>query len=89
MKDLISQGYAKVRYVEPTIEVITANSPLIASHWEMSKAHGVITKELWVLQNDGSAKLRVDNFEVLGKRYTLNPPLLRCGHTFLNRGNVR
>ena len=30
----------------------------------MNKAAGTISKELWVLQKDGSAKLRVDNFEV-------------------------
>ena len=31
----------------------------------MNKAHGVIHRELWVLQEDGSAKLREDNFEAL------------------------
>ena len=32
----------------------------------MNKAQGIITKELWVLQEDGTAKLRLDLFEVLG-----------------------
>ena len=29
----------------------------------MGKAKGVIHKELWVIQNDGIAKLREDDFE--------------------------
>ncbi|ESA32587.1 hypothetical protein N836_25055 [Leptolyngbya sp. Heron Island J] len=32
----------------------------------MNKAHGVIHKELWVLQVDGTAKLREDIFEAQG-----------------------
>ena len=64
-QNLISQGFAKVRYVEPIIEVINANTVVISSKWKMNKAYGVITKELWVLQDDGTAKLRIDNFKVL------------------------
>ena len=33
----------------------------------MNKASGVIHKELWVIQEDGSAKLREDHFEVTGE----------------------
>ena len=65
-KNLITQGFAKMRYVEPRIDVINANAVVISSGWKMNKAHGVITKELWILQDDGTAKLRIDNFEVLG-----------------------
>jgi len=32
----------------------------------MNKAGGVIHKELWVLQEDGNAKLREDDFEAMG-----------------------
>jgi len=32
----------------------------------MNKTAGVIHKELWVLQADGSAKLRDDDFEANG-----------------------
>jgi hypothetical protein len=32
----------------------------------MNKASGVIHKELWVLQEDGAAKLREDDFEATG-----------------------
>ncbi|GJL51259.1 MAG: hypothetical protein NPIRA01_24860 [Nitrospirales bacterium] len=65
---LISQGYTGVGYDNPTLEVINAKAAVITSKWEMNKAHGVITKELWVLQEDGVAKLKVDAFEVLGNK---------------------
>ena len=32
----------------------------------MNKAQSFIIKELWVLQEDGTAKLRIDLFEALG-----------------------
>ncbi|WP_447971799.1 MBL fold metallo-hydrolase [Nitrospira sp. M1] len=67
-KKLIAEGYAKVRYDEPTIEVINANTAVVSANWEMNKAHGVITKELWVLQKNGQAKLKVDAFKVLGNK---------------------
>ena len=63
---LVSDGYANVEYIDPTIEVIDASSAILSSKWRMNKAHGVITKELWVLQSDGTALLREDDFEVLG-----------------------
>ncbi len=65
-EDLISQGYAKVRYIDPVIEIINARAAVISSKWKMNKAQGVITKELWVLDDEGQAKLRIDNFEVVG-----------------------
>lgn len=67
-KKLILQGYAKVRYVEPAIEVINANTAVVSSKWEMNKAYGIITEEIWVLQEDGQAKLKIDNFEVIGNK---------------------
>jgi len=33
----------------------------------MNKADGVIHKELWVLQADGTTKLREDDFEARGE----------------------
>ncbi len=67
-ENLIAQGYDDVRYIEPVIEVINEHTAVISSKWEMNKAHGIITKELWVLQDNGEAKLRIDNFEVLGSK---------------------
>ena len=67
-QNLIAQGYASVRYLNTKIEVINTRTAVISSKWEMNKAHGMITKELWVLHNDGQAKLKIDHFEVLGPK---------------------
>lgn len=63
---LITDGFSNVEYIEPHIDVIDAQSAILSSKWRMNKAHGVITKELWVIQDDGTALLREDDFEVLG-----------------------
>lgn len=63
---LIDDGFSEVDYLDPKIEVIDGNSALLTSGWKMNKAYGVITRELWVLQSDGSAKLREDDFEAKG-----------------------
>lgn len=62
-QQLIADGFSDVDYVEPSIEVLDENSAVLKSGWKMNKAAGVITNELWVLQNDGTAKLREDDFE--------------------------
>lgn len=62
-QQLIADGFSGVDYVEPSIEVLDDNSAVLKSGWKMNKAAGVITNELWVLQNDGTAKLREDDFE--------------------------
>eukprot|EP00917_Polyrhabdina_sp_WS-2016_P023459 GHVP01050841.1.p1 GENE.GHVP01050841.1~~GHVP01050841.1.p1 ORF type:complete len:125 (+),score=31.41 GHVP01050841.1:211-585(+) len=65
---LVDDGFSSVEYVQPTkFEVQADNkSVILSSNWKMNKASGVITKELWVLQADGSMKLAEDNFEVTG-----------------------
>lgn len=63
---IISDGFTDVEYIEPNIEVINDNEALLSSKWRMNNAHGIITKELWVIQEDGSALLREDDFEVQG-----------------------
>lgn len=62
-QQLIDDGFAEVRYIEPTILPIDSTSGLLTAKWTMNNAHGLITKELWVLQENGSAKLREDHFE--------------------------
>ena len=62
---LIADGFADVDYVDPKIEVIDERSAVVTSKWTMNKAEGVITRELWVLQPDGTALLREDHFEAL------------------------
>ena len=63
---LIDDGFADVEYVDPQIEVVDGASAILTSHWKMNKARGVIHQELWVLQADGTAKLREDDFEAKG-----------------------
>lgn len=62
---LIDDGFAEVEYIEPELKVIDETSALLTSKWKMNNASGIIHKELWVLQEDGSAKLREDDFEAL------------------------
>ncbi|MCK5818882.1 MAG: isochorismatase [Psychromonas sp.] len=61
---LIDDGFSDVDYIEPNIKVIDAKSGLLTSRWKMNNAHGIITNELWVIQSDGTVKLREDDFEV-------------------------
>lgn len=65
-KKLIDDGFSDVEYIDPKIEVIDETSAIITSGWKMNKASGVIHKELWVLQEDGTAKLHEDDFEAQG-----------------------
>lgn len=63
---LIEDGFADVEYIEPQLEVVDEQSVILKSKWKMNNASGVIHKELWVLQADGTAKLREDDFEAEG-----------------------
>lgn len=65
-QQLIDDGFSDVDYIEPKIEVVDEASAVLTSGWKMNKAGGVIHKELWVLQPDGAAKLREDDFEAKG-----------------------
>ena len=62
---LIGDGFSDVEYLDPKVEVLDASSAVLTSGWRMNKAGGVIHRELWVLQDDGTAKLREDDFEAL------------------------
>jgi len=62
----IEDGLSDIKYIDPQIEVIDQTSAILTAKWKMNKAHGIITKELWVLQSDGTALLREDNFEAHG-----------------------
>jgi len=60
---LIDDGFSNVDYIDPNIEVVDENNAILTSGWKMNLAAGVIHKEHWVLQTDGTAKLREDDFE--------------------------
>jgi uncharacterized protein (TIGR02246 family) len=63
---LISDGYADVEYIDRKTEVVDDTAAVISAGWRMNKAHGVITRELWVIQENGDALLREDHFQALG-----------------------
>ncbi len=65
-KKLIGDGFADVEYLDTKIEAVDETAAVLTSGWKMNKAAGVIHKELWVLQEDGTARLREDDFEVAG-----------------------
>lgn len=63
---LMADGFSEVEYLDPKIEVMDQTRAVLTSSWQMNNAKGVIHKELWVLQTDGTAKLREDDFEAIG-----------------------
>ncbi|NEQ70353.1 MAG: nuclear transport factor 2 family protein [Symploca sp. SIO2D2] len=63
---IIDDGFSDVEYLEPSIKVVDETSAILTASWKMNKAKGVIHQELWVLQEDGTAKLREDDFEAIG-----------------------
>jgi hypothetical protein len=66
-QNLIEKGFDDVRYIDPTLTVIDKDTAIVASNWKMNNASGIITNETWVMQADGSAKLRIDEFAVTGE----------------------
>ena len=60
---LINDGFSNVDYIDPKIVVVNESSAILTAGWKMNKVQGVIHKELWVLQENGVAKLREDDFE--------------------------
>jgi len=72
--NLIADGFTGIEYLDPNIEQLDDNSAVLTSKWKMNKAHGIITRELWVLQSvppeagnqEATALLREDHFEALG-----------------------
>jgi len=60
---LVDDGFSEIEYLDPEIEVVDEQSAVLKSGWKMNNAKGIIHRELWVIQADGSAKLREDHFE--------------------------
>lgn len=64
---LMDDGFSDVEYVAPILAPADdMKSATLSSDWTMNKAKGVITKELWRVQEDGTAKLVEDYFEATG-----------------------
>lgn len=64
--DLVAKGFDDVVYHNTSTTIVdpTLTAATVSAGWEMNKAKGTITRELWVLQPDGSALLREDHFAV-------------------------
>ncbi len=61
--NLIGDGFSDVDYIAPSLRAIDSDTALLSSNWKMNKASGMITKEIWAMQPDGSVLLREDHFE--------------------------
>lgn len=63
---IIEKGFGDVVYFNTTTAVAdkSLTAARVSAQWQMNNAHGTITNELWVLQPDGTARLREDHFEV-------------------------
>ncbi|AWF80416.1 isochorismatase [Microbulbifer sp. A4B17] len=64
-QNLINQGFSDITYIGAKIEVVDDISTVLSSSWKMNHAQGIITRELWVLQEDGTMRLRDDQFEAI------------------------
>lgn len=63
-QSLMDNGYRQVTYSNVQW-VPTKDGYVLTAHWNMNKAFGVIHKELWVIEKDGKARLKSDDFEVM------------------------
>ena len=63
---VIAEGFGEAEFIEPKFEVIDETKVLVTGGCRMDQISGVVHKDIWVLQPDGTAKIRVDDFEMLG-----------------------
>ncbi|MFA0086539.1 isochorismatase [Vibrio sp. 10N.286.49.C2] len=67
-QNIMDQGFKDVDYTETQWEAHGDNGYVLTSKWTMNKAFGVVHRELWVVGQDGLARLDSDDFEVQGER---------------------
>lgn len=66
--DVLAGDPGTLRYEDPQIHVLDAQTAVLSSRWSMSNlGSGVITLELWERQQDGSWLLVEDRFEIRQK----------------------
>ena len=63
---ILNDGFTKIAYNGTRCKQVSDTEVVLSSNWTMNKAWGIITGERWVLQEDGSARLRLDEFAILG-----------------------
>jgi len=67
-QQIIDQGFTDVQYSDVQWQPAGEDGYYLSSRWTMNKAFGVVHREHWKIQPDGSALLHDDEFEVLGER---------------------
>ena len=65
---LIDDGFSDVKYLDPTVKVISDSVAELSSPWSMNKASGVIHLERWERQDDGKWLLARDHFQILDQQ---------------------
>eukprot|EP01135_Chromosphaera_perkinsii_P002205 Nk52_evm13s219 gene=Nk52_evmTU13s219 len=66
--NIIKDGYNNVEYTDVDWVKVDESSYVLTATWTMNKCYGVITRELWRVQDNGEALLEEDSFEIQGKR---------------------
>ena len=64
-RQLIKDGFNDISYLNVIVKVINEQQAVLTADWVMNKASGVIHKEMWGVQKDGSIKLSEDHFEAI------------------------
>ncbi|MBY6185651.1 nuclear transport factor 2 family protein [Marinobacter hydrocarbonoclasticus] len=67
-QQIIDQGFEDVEYQNVVWTPEGDDGYILSASWTMNKAYGVVHKEHWQRQPDGSARLVFDEFEILGER---------------------
>tara|TARA_Y100000588_G_scaffold84431_1_gene89227 strand:+ start:1552 stop:1719 length:168 start_codon:yes stop_codon:yes gene_type:complete len=55
-----------VEYIDPKIEVVDQESSILSSGWKRNNASGIIHRELLMIQEGETTKLREGHFEATG-----------------------
>lgn len=63
-QQLIDDGFAEVKYLDPKVSVISETEAELCSPWSMNLARGMIHREIWSKQADGRWLLSDDHFEI-------------------------
>ena len=63
-RPFLESGAGELVYSDVKLEVVDARSVVLSASWSMNVGRGVITKELWLRQDDQSWLLQEDDFEV-------------------------
>jgi len=67
-QNILDQGYSDVNYSDVQWEEYGDNGYILTASWTMNKAFGVVHREVWVVEDDGCARLISDDFEIQGER---------------------